>query len=91
MCRTIYFCEIFDKFATSKLFTGTGTMLSSYGPRGSANGSDREGAVFEFTESNVTLRVGISFISSAKACRLVHMEILTETCLQDLGLFQGPD
>ena len=70
--------------ATSKVFSGSGTTLSSYGSEASASGMDRVGAVFSFDESNVTSKVGISFISSSKACRFVDYEIPMGTGPQDL-------
>ncbi|KAG7002144.1 hypothetical protein G7Y79_00028g061650 [Physcia stellaris] len=81
---TIYFCGYFDEHATSKVFSGIGTMLSSYGSGNSASGTNRVGVVFTFNESNVTSRVGVSFISSSKACQFVDNEIPPGTELQDL-------
>lgn len=68
----------------SKVFSGSGTTLSSYGSGNSASGTDRVGAVFTFSESNVTSKVGISFTSSGKACQFVENEIPTGTGLQEL-------
>ena len=82
--RTIYFCGYFDAPATSKVFSGQGITLESYGSASSADGTDRVGAVFSFDQANVTSRVGISWISSAKACQFVNDEISTNTGIQDL-------
>lgn len=82
--RTIYFCGYFDEPATSKVFSGSGTTLSRYDSGNSASGTNRVGGAFTFTESNVTSRVGISFISSGKACQFVEEEIPPGTGLQDL-------
>lgn len=65
---TIYFCGHFDQPATSKTFTGNDTTLYSYDNATVTNGTYRQGGVFTFGSSNVTSRVGISFISSAQAC-----------------------
>ena len=81
---TIHFCGYFSKPATSKVFSGTGTRLSVYGSSKSADSSERVGAIFSFRETDVTSRVGISWISSAKACQFVNDEIPANTHLQDL-------
>lgn len=64
------------------MFSGSGTTLSSYRSGNSTNGTNRVCVVFAFNESNVTSRVGISFISSSKACRFVEDEIPPGTELQ---------
>lgn len=72
----IFFCGYFDQPAlTSKTFTGNGTTLYSYGASSSTNGTYRQGAVYTFGKTQVTSRVGISFISSEQACQHVSTEI----------------
>lgn len=82
---TTYFCGRFDTSVTvSRTFSGNGTTTSEYGPGTTASGTERVGAVFSFSEANVTSRVGISFISAAKACQFVDLEIPARTPLQTL-------
>ena len=82
---TIYFCGHFDDTATSrKTFTGHNESLSSYGTESSTSGSLRQGGVFTFNVSSVTSRVGISFISTDKACSNVQSEIPLGSKLSDL-------
>ena len=87
---TIYFCGHFDQPASSrKTFTSRGdgsrnTTLASYGAATSTKGTYRQGGVFSFNETAVTSRVGISFISSDRACSNVEAEIPKGTKLQIL-------
>ncbi|KAL5410516.1 hypothetical protein PMIN06_010770 [Paraphaeosphaeria minitans] len=82
---TLYFCGKFDqKPISSKTFKGTGTTLSSYDKTAAVSGTERLGGVFTFNKSNLTSRVGISFISSAKACRNLENEIQSKTTLDSL-------
>ncbi|KAL8828742.1 MAG: hypothetical protein Q9191_002414 [Dirinaria sp. TL-2023a] len=81
---TIYFCGYFDAAATSKVFSGNGNTLKSYGSQTSADGTERVGSVFAFNQKDVTSRVGISWISSAKACQFVNSEIPSGKSIQDL-------
>lgn len=67
-----------------KTFKGTGTTLSSYDSTPSVSGTERVGGVFTFTQTNLTSRVGISFISSSKACENLDREIQESTSLQSL-------
>jgi putative alpha-1,2-mannosidase len=79
------FCGHFDQPNISrKTFTGHNESLLSYGSEASTNGRYRQGGVFAFDVSAVTSRVGISFISTDKACKNVHSEIPKGTNLQDL-------
>lgn len=73
----IYFCGKFDsKPTSSKIFVGNGTALSQYGNTTSATSSVRVGGVFSFnSKTTVTSRVGVSWISSAKACSFIDDEI----------------
>ncbi|ORY19813.1 alpha-1,2-mannosidase family protein [Clohesyomyces aquaticus] len=83
----IYFCGKFNqKPSTSKTFkgTGTGTTLASYDTTNSVSGTERLGAVFSFKDTNVTSRVGISYISSVNACQHLDKEIPATTSLQSL-------
>ncbi|KAI9726716.1 MAG: hypothetical protein M1834_008651 [Cirrosporium novae-zelandiae] len=76
---TIYFCGRFDKPASSiKVFSGTGEALSSYGATNSSFSSSQSikvGAVYSFSTQSLTSRVGVSFMSSAKACHYIDTEI----------------
>lgn len=82
---TLYFCGKFNKKPTSsKTFVGTGTTLSSYDTTTQVSGAERLGGVYTFKDTAVTSRVGISFISSAKACRNLDNEIQAKTTLQSL-------
>ena len=81
MHRTIYFCGHFDSLATAKIFTEPGssnlTKLSA--------GSERIVATFSFSETNITSRVGVSWISSAKACDFIDAEIPVGRSVDDLA------
>lgn len=82
---SVYFCGHFDQpIASKKLFTGNGTILYSYGNATSTNGTYRQGGVFSFNETKVTSRVGISMISTAKACSNVESQIPLGTSLDGL-------
>ena len=82
---TIYFCGRFDTPVMDYLtFSGNDTDLFEYGENPTASGNARVGAVFSFSEPNITSRAGISFISSAKACQYVDDEIPAETPSQTL-------
>ena len=86
----VFFCGYFDQVATSrKTFTsvndlGKNNKLATYGSLESTNGTSRQGGVFVFNNISVTSRVGISFISSDKACHNVQTEIPKGTKLQSL-------
>ena len=82
---TVYFCGYFDQEIESKrTFTGTNETLDSYGDETSTNGTHRQGGVFTFTQAEVISRVGISFISTEKACENVEGQIPKGTKLQSL-------
>ncbi|KAK5136210.1 hypothetical protein LTR08_003817 [Meristemomyces frigidus] len=82
---TIYFCGHFDQPAVSaKTFTGNDTTLYTYGNGTVTNGTYRQGGVFTFDSTNVTSRVGVSFISPAQACDNVATEIPEGTTLETL-------
>ena len=84
---TIYFCGYFDSTPSSiKTFIGNGTTLLQYDNTSTQSSSEaaRVGAVYSFSSTNVTSRVGISWTSSAKACQFVEDEIPKGTSLQKL-------
>jgi predicted alpha-1,2-mannosidase len=61
---TIYFCGKFNQQPLqSRTFNGATNASSNL-----VSGTARLGGVFTFTESKVTSRVGISFLSSSQAC-----------------------
>ncbi|KAF2654535.1 glycoside hydrolase family 92 protein [Lophiostoma macrostomum CBS 122681] len=81
----IYFCGRFNqKPSTSKTFKGTGTTLASYDTTSSVSGSERVGGVFTFESTTLSSRVGISFLSSSKACQNLDREIADKTSFQSL-------
>lgn len=59
-------------------------MISQYGLVNAAEGTERVGAVFTFAEASFTSRVGISFISTSKACQHVDTQIPSGTTLASL-------
>ena len=91
---TIYFCGYFDTASTSTSTfrgTGNGSLIypgsSTEAVKATSDGSTqpvRVGAVYTFSRSNVVSRVGVSFISSAQACRNVNTEIPKGTVLQSV-------
>ena len=82
---TVYFCGQFDKTPTNiQVFSGNDMTLNNYGPNAGTSGTERVGAVYSFADPKITARIGISFISSGKACQLVNDEIPAGTALQDL-------
>ncbi|EKG15446.1 Six-hairpin glycosidase-like protein [Macrophomina phaseolina MS6] len=82
---TIYFCGRFNvTAASSKTFAGNGTVLSQYGEQASVSGAERLGGVFTFNETAVSSRVGVSFISSEKACGFLEDELPSDATLDSL-------
>ncbi|CAI4210637.1 unnamed protein product [Parascedosporium putredinis] len=86
---TVYFCGYFDKPATYKTFLSKGPDsqdLEWYEERQSVEFSqNRLGAVFTFPgATNVQSRIGVSFISTDKACANVNHEITETTTLENL-------
>lgn len=84
---TVYFCGHFDEEATYKTFVGTkplATDLASYDETPSVESTARLGAVFTFDSSQVTSRVGVSFISTEQACKNVEEEIPRDASLATL-------
>ncbi|KAI0012962.1 glycoside hydrolase family 92 protein [Xylariaceae sp. FL0662B] len=84
---TVYFCGHFDQATTFKTFLGkdaNGTDLEDYGETATQASESRLGAVFSFDATEVTSRVGVSFISSKQACSNVDKEIPAGTTVQKL-------
>jgi predicted alpha-1,2-mannosidase len=82
---TVYFCGRFSQkslqaytFITTENTTVTNNGASHVG------GNQRLGGVFTFAGRNLTSRVGISFISTTKACANLDKEITENTKLETL-------
>ncbi|KAF2735141.1 alpha-1,2-mannosidase family protein [Polyplosphaeria fusca] len=81
----VYFCGRFNQKPTvSKTFLGTGPTPASYDTTSFVSGTQRLGGVFVFSESNITSRVGISYVSTTKACQNLGDEIPESRNLQEL-------
>ncbi|CAK7220998.1 hypothetical protein SCUCBS95973_004347 [Sporothrix curviconia] len=77
---TVYFCGHFDTPGTVQTFVGTdaaGTTIDKFPASPAVNTTARLGAVFTFNSSEtiVTSRVGVSFISAAQACGNVDSQV----------------
>lgn len=73
---TIYFCGRFNATASSvDVFSANGTTIYSYGNSTQAAGDYRVGAVYAFADQDVLSHVGISWISSEKACQYIDDEL----------------
>ncbi|KAL4894735.1 glycosyl hydrolase family 92-domain-containing protein [Aspergillus ambiguus] len=85
---TIYFCGHFDASPLSnKTYQATDSTGSVEQPSGSATstqGTLRIGGLFSFQDAVVTSRVGISWISTAKACQNVADEIPADTDIESV-------
>ncbi|KAE9363067.1 glycoside hydrolase family 92 protein [Stipitochalara longipes BDJ] len=88
---TIFFCGYFDSGNTPAIvntFVGQNdntSKLVDYNTASTINSTARLGAVFNFgNATNVTSRVGISFISTAQACNNVNTQIPAGTTLSTL-------
>ncbi|KAJ4374040.1 hypothetical protein N0V83_002779 [Neocucurbitaria cava] len=82
---TIYFCGKFNQQpSNSWTFNGNGTAFISHDSPSSTSGIARLGGVFTFAGTDLTSRVGVSFISSAKACHNLDAEITEDTELDIL-------
>ncbi|KAI1631998.1 family 92 glycoside hydrolase [Biscogniauxia mediterranea] len=84
---TVYFCGYFDQATTFKTFLGTDSeneTLADYGDATSQASEARLGAIFTFNATEVTSRVGVSFISTEQACGNVDREIPVGTSLETL-------
>ncbi|KAL2000072.1 hypothetical protein VTN02DRAFT_3585 [Thermoascus thermophilus] len=75
----IYFCGYFDTPAVSgNAYKGTdvnGSVVQPNGIAASTSGDTRVGGVFSFDATQVVSRVGLSWISTEKACSNVEDEI----------------
>ncbi|OTB05472.1 glycoside hydrolase family 92 protein [Hypoxylon sp. CI-4A] len=84
---TVYFCGYFNQEATFKTFLGTdssGDDLDDYSDATSQDSESRLGAVFTFNSTDVTSRVGVSFISTDQACSNVDSELPAGTTIDTL-------
>jgi hypothetical protein len=83
---TIYFCGKFDQpIINAYTFKGNESLLSQHDhSNNSASNAQVVGAVFSFNSTNVTSRVGISWISAAKACDFIDEEIPAGSTLNGL-------
>ncbi|KIW01529.1 uncharacterized protein PV09_07007 [Verruconis gallopava] len=81
---TVYFCGRFDQHFSARTFAGQGSNLTQYGQSASVTSQDRVGAVFTFNTTKVTSRVGVSWISSERACEFLDAEIPAGTTLSSL-------
>jgi predicted alpha-1,2-mannosidase len=80
---TIYFCGKFSqKPLQAYTFISTGNTTVTNNGTSHVGGSGRLGGVFTFAGRSLTSRVGISFISTTKACANLDKEI-TETTASD--------
>lgn len=82
---TIYFCGKFNQQPrTSRTFYGNTTSTNLNASTSPVVGTARLGGVFTFSETELKSRVGISFLSSQKACDNLAAEISEETELKTL-------
>ncbi|KAH9868338.1 hypothetical protein J1614_007410 [Plenodomus biglobosus] len=82
---TIYFCGGFNQQPIhSRVFSGNGSASRIFGNPTTISGSTRLGGVFTFAGSEIISRVGISFLSTEKACQNVDNEIPEGTDLSTL-------
>ncbi|RDW78832.1 alpha-1,2-mannosidase family protein [Aspergillus mulundensis] len=76
---TIYFCGWFDQdIDESRVYTGTdedGSIEQESESASSSTGSTRVGGVFSFNDTQIISRVGISWISTSRACKYVDDEL----------------
>ncbi|KAL8666511.1 MAG: hypothetical protein Q9168_007463 [Polycauliona sp. 1 TL-2023] len=75
---------IYLRTATARLFVENPDPLTPT-PESNVQSDGSVGAVFSFDDRNVTSSVGISWISSAKACRFIDEEIPAGTSIDDLA------
>ncbi|BCS20233.1 alpha-1,2-mannosidase family protein [Aspergillus puulaauensis] len=85
---TIYFCGYFENDIKSKAaYNGTddsGSVKQDSGSATSSTMSTRVGGVFSFKDKDVVSRVGISWVSSNRACQHVQDEIPAEASLESV-------
>ncbi|PIG87549.1 glycosyl hydrolase [Aspergillus arachidicola] len=76
---SIYFCGYFDAAPVrNRTYTGSdaeGSVEQTSGFASSSSSTTRVGGLFTFQQTVVTSRVGISWLSTEKACKNVHDEI----------------
>ncbi|KAE8143025.1 glycosyl hydrolase family 92-domain-containing protein [Aspergillus pseudotamarii] len=76
---SIYFCGYFDAAPVrNRTYTGSdaeGSVEQISGLASSSSSTTRVGGLFTFQQNVVTSRVGISWLSTEKACKNVHDEI----------------
>ncbi|KAL2865725.1 alpha-1,2-mannosidase family protein [Aspergillus lucknowensis] len=84
----IYFCGYFDnEIVSNRSYAGTdqdGSVEQDSGSAIASTVSTRVGGLYGFDDTIVTSRVGISWISSSKACQHVQDEIPGETEFQSV-------
>jgi predicted alpha-1,2-mannosidase len=84
----VYFCGKFDKPATAKTFMGADSpseTFAEYSESGKLSSSTaRLGAIFIFQDVAVVSRVGVSFISTDRACVNMNTEIPEGTALEQV-------
>ncbi|KAL4800911.1 glycosyl hydrolase family 92-domain-containing protein [Aspergillus venezuelensis] len=85
---TIYFCGHFENVITSnRTYTGTddgGSVEQDSGFASSTSTSTRVGGLFTFKDTDIISRVGISWISTDRACEHVENEIPAETTFESV-------
>jgi len=82
---TIFFCGKFNKQPSrSYTFIEKNNGTTSHSGPSRVAGKERLGGVFTFDHTNVQSRVGISFISTDKACHNLDAEITEKTETQEL-------
>jgi predicted alpha-1,2-mannosidase len=80
---TIYFCGRFGQKASSSQVFAQNITTNASSTR--VAGHDRLGGIFTFDESEVSSRVGISFLSTTKACQNLDDEIDEQASIKSLG------
>ncbi|KAF2452343.1 putative alpha-1,2-mannosidase [Lineolata rhizophorae] len=83
---TIHFCGRFSASpSTSRTFSGSSSSsIDQFDTQTTVNGTNRVGGVFTFDQSEFSSTVGISFISSERACQYADDEISSGTSMSDL-------
>ncbi|KKA29904.1 hypothetical protein TD95_001479 [Thielaviopsis punctulata] len=84
----VYFCGRFDNTAHFMTFSGNTSAditASTYSPQRSRESTtDHVGAVFSFSDRQVTSRIGVSFISENQACENLDNEIPKGTTVAEV-------
>ncbi|KAI9798482.1 MAG: hypothetical protein M1833_004748 [Piccolia ochrophora] len=82
---TVFFCGHFTARASqTRTFYGQDETLTEFGESNTVGGDGRLGAVYSFEDQDFTSRVGISWISTAKACAFVEAEIPSEATFESI-------